>query len=100
MARSSNYAEQDIDVENSGNTVSLEINARTEVRIEIDGESGNEFEFQVRRPGGSWITGVNSYTGSANYSDTRSEPAHEVRIKCTSGTSNANDTATITLIAS
>jgi hypothetical protein len=101
MARSAAVTEETIDVENSGNAVSLRINGRTEVRLNIDGETGNEFQFDVRRIGGSWIQNVgSSYTASANYDDSRTEPAPELRVRCSSGTSNANDSATITIMAS
>lgn len=102
MARSAAVAEESIDVENSGNDVALKIGGRTQLFIRINGETGNEFEVDVRRTGGSWIQNVgSSFTGSANYTEeSRTVAAQEVRIRCSSGTSNGGDSATITLMAS
>jgi hypothetical protein len=102
MARSPAVVEQDIDVENSGNAVSLDIGGRTELFININGETGNEYQVDVRRTGGSWIQNVgSSFTGSANYTtESRTVAAQEVRLRCSSGSGGSGDTATITLMAS
>jgi len=102
MARSVAWAEETIDVENSGNAVSLDIGGRTQVFFHVDGTAGNEYQIDVRRTGGAWIQNVGSaFTGSADYTKLASTlPAQEVRLRCSSGTGGGGDTATITLMAS
>jgi hypothetical protein len=102
MARSPAVVEEEIETTSSGNAVSLDIAGRTELFINVNGNSGNEFQVDVRRTGGSWIQNVgSSFTGSANYTtESRTVAAQEVRLRCSSGSGGSSDTATITLMAS
>ena len=92
--------EESIDIETAGNAVSLRILSHSVVDIHVRGDAAADYEVDVRRNGGSWIQGVRSgYSGSADYDDVLETGTDEIRIRCSSGTASAGDTATITLMA-
>ena len=93
--------EETVDIEGSGNAVSLRLLGNNIVDIHVRGDAAADYEVDVRRNGGGWIQGVRSgYSGSANYDDVLETGAEELRLRCTSGTGAAGDSATITLMAS
>lgn len=93
--------EETIDIETAGNAVALRLLANTIVDVYIRGDAAADYAVDVRRNGGDWIQDVRStYSGSANYDDVLETGAEELRIRCTSGTATAGDSATITLMAS
>lgn len=92
--------EETIDVEAAGNAASLRLLGATVVDVHVRGEAAADYQVDVRTNGGTWIQGVRSdYTGSADYDDVLETGADELRIRCSSGTASAGDTATITLMA-
>jgi len=94
-------AEETIDIETSGNAVALRVLGSNIVDVHIRGDAAADYEVDVRRNGGSWLQDVRSgYTGSADYDDVLETGAEEIRIRCSSGTTTADDSATITLMAS
>jgi len=93
--------EKTIDIETSGEVVSLDLLGHSIVSVHIQGDGAAEYEWDVRRNGGDWIQGVReAYTGSASYNDVVETGAEEVRLRCSSGTGGADDQATITIMAS
>jgi len=93
--------EESIDIESSGNAVSLDLKGHTIVDLHIRGAAAASYEVDVRINKGSWINGVRSgYSGSADYDDVLETGADEIRIRCSSGTGTADQQATITLMAS
>lgn len=92
--------EETIDIETSGGTVALRLLGNAIADVHIRGDNAADYEVDVRRNGGDWIQAVRSgYTGSADYDDVLETGAEELRIRCSSGTATAGDTATITLMA-
>lgn len=96
----SQVAEETIDIENPGESVSVRMLSATIVSVHIRGDATAEYQWDVRRVRGSWIQNAGSeYTGQSNYDDIFETGAQEVRIRCSTGTSGAGDQATITLMA-
>jgi hypothetical protein len=92
--------EETIDIETAGNAVALRLLGNTIVDVHVQGDATADYAVDVRRNGGDWIQDVRSgYSGSANYDDVLETGADELRVRCTSGTATANDSATITLMA-
>lgn len=93
--------EETIDIETAGNAVALRLLDASIVDVHIRGDAAADYEVDVRRNGGDWLQGVfSTYSGSANYDDVLETGAEEIRIRCSSGTATAGDSATITLMAS
>lgn len=93
--------EEAIDIETAGNAVNLRLLDNNIVDLHIRGDAAADYEIDVRRNGGNWIQGVRSgYSGSADYDDVLETGADELRVRCSSGTGTAGDSATITLMAS
>ena len=92
--------EETIDIETAGNAVTLRLLGATIASVHIQGDAAAEYQWDVRKNGGDWIQNVGSeYTGSADYNDVVETGAQEVRVRCSSGTGTADQTATITLMA-
>ncbi|GAB6863209.1 hypothetical protein ACFR97_10245 [Haloplanus litoreus] len=92
--------EETLDIENTGSAASLLLKGATLIGIHVRGDATASYAIDVRKRGGSWIQDITSgYSGSANYDDVIEQPAHELRVRCSSGTANAGDQATVTLIA-
>lgn len=97
MARSAN---ETIDIENAGNAVSVEMGGATIVSLHIRGDAAASYQWDAKPRGGNWIQNVGSeYTGSADYDDVFETGVEEVRIRCSSGTASAGDSADIYLSA-
>lgn len=93
--------EETIDIETSGNAVTLRLQGHTIVDVHIRGDAAADYAVDVRRKGGAWIQGVRSgYSGSADYDAVLETGADEIRIRCISGTASAGDLGKITLMAS
>ncbi len=93
--------EETIDIEASGATVDLRLLGANIVDVHIRGDGAADYAVDVRTNGGSWVQGVRSgYSGSADYDDVLESGAEELRIRCTSGTGTAGNSATVTLMAS
>lgn len=93
--------EETIDIEAAGNAVALRLLDNNIVDVHVRGDAAADYAVDVRRNGGNWIQGVRSgYSGSADYDDVLETGADEIRIRCSSGTATAGDSATITLMAS
>ena len=92
--------QETIDIENSGNSVSLDTKGHTIVDVHIRGDSTADYAVDVKSRDGSYVEAVTSgYSGSADYDDVLERGAKYVRIRCTSGTGSAGDQATISLFA-
>lgn len=93
--------EETIDIENPGNAVSLRLLGASIVDIHIQGDAAADYAIDVRKNGGGWIQeAYPGYSGSASYDDVLETGAEELRIRCTSGTGTADDSATVTLMGS
>lgn len=93
--------EETIDIENPGNAVTLRLLGASIVDIHIQGDAAADYAIDVRKNGGGWIQEAHpGYSGSANYDDVLETGAEELRIRCTSGTGTADDSATVTLMGS
>jgi hypothetical protein len=93
--------EESIDIQNAGNAVALRLLGADTVDVHIRGDDTADYAVDVRTNGGDWIENVRStYSGSADYDDVLKTGADELRLRCTSGTATAGDTATVTLMAS
>ena len=93
--------EETVDIETAGGTVALRLLANNIVDVHIRGDNAADYEVDVRPNGGNWIQNVRSgYSGSANYDDVLETGAAELRVRCASGTGTADDSATVTLMAS
>jgi hypothetical protein len=91
---------KEIDIENNGNAVELLTMGAPNVTVVIRGDNTADYEWDVADADGNWLQGVGAgYSGSSDYDDVRTTGADSVRVRCSSGTNNANDTATITLHA-
>lgn len=100
MSDSPQVAEETIDIENSGGTVAVRMLGATIVSMYIDGEAVAEYQWDVRKRGGSWIQDVGpEYTGQSDYDDVLETGAEEVRVRCSSGSGGAGDSAAITIMA-
>jgi hypothetical protein len=92
--------EETIDIETAGNAVTLRLQGHDTISLVIRGDNSAGYEVDVKQRDGTWKQGVGaSYTGSSDYDDVRNSGADKIRVRCSSGTNNANDTATITLMA-
>ena len=93
--------EETVDIENAGSTAPFRVLGADTVSVHIRGDAAADYAVDVRRNGGEWIQDIKSgYSGSADYDDVLTTGAEELRIRCTSGTGTAGDSATITLMAS
>ena len=93
--------EETIDIETSGNDVSLRLQGKSIVSLAIRGDGTATYQVDARTRGGSWIQSVSSeYSGSADYDDVLETGVTELRIRCSTGTGTGGDQATITLMAS
>jgi len=91
--------EETIDIENSGNTVSLKLQGADTLTLIIEGDGAADYEFDARIRQGEWRENIgSSYSGSSDYDDVRDSGADEIRVRCSSGTASAGDQAAITLM--
>lgn len=97
----SNATEQSIDIETSGNAVSLLLAGRTVVSFDIDGDAAASYQIDARKDGGTWKNdvGPKTYSGSSNYDDVLETGAEEIRIRCSSGTGTPGDSADMLISA-
>lgn len=92
--------EETIDIENSGNDVTLDLRGHATVSVHIRGDAPADYDIDVATRRGSWINGGGqSYSSSSDYDDVISTGATRIRVRCTSGTAGSGDSATITLMA-
>jgi hypothetical protein len=93
--------EETIDIENAGNTVELDMMGATLFSVAIRGDGTAEYVLDAKLTRGStWLEDVDStYSGAADYDDVVQTGMPKVRVRCTSGTTNPGDTATVTLSA-
>jgi hypothetical protein len=93
-------AEEQIDIENAGGSVSIRMLGATTASVHIRGDAAADYQLDVRRRGGNWIKNANTeYTGSADYNDVIETGVQEIRIRCSTGTGNVDDTANVLLSA-
>lgn len=89
-----------IDIENSGGSIQLDTKGHVIVDLSIRGDAAADYAVDVKSRDGSWVQDVTAgYTGSADYDDVLERGAKYVRVRCTSGTATAGDSATISLFA-
>lgn len=100
MGKSNANTSETIDIENSGNSVTLELNGRTVVSFFINGDSAATYNVDARIVGGTWRQDVGqTYSGSSNHDDAFDTGAEEIRIRCSSGSGTPGDSATIDIMA-
>jgi len=92
--------EETIDIENAGNAVAVEMAGATIVSVHIRGDATAQYQWDAKPRGGSWIQNIGTeYTGSADYDDIFETGVERVRIRCSTGSGGAGDTADIYLSA-
>jgi hypothetical protein len=92
--------EETIDIENSGNTVSLRLKGADTLTLIVKGDGAADYEFDARIRQGAWRENIgSSYSAVFDYDDVRDSGADEIRVRCSSGTTSPGDQATITLMA-
>lgn len=95
-------AEETIDIENSGNTVSVVMAGAEIVSLHIRGDAAAEYQWDAKPRGSDWSSFQDvgpEYTGQSDYDDVLETGAEEVRIRCSAGSGGADDTADIYLSA-
>lgn len=91
-------ANETIDIEDPGSTVEVDMAGATIVSMHIRGDGTAEFKWDAKPRRGTWIQDIGpEYTGSADYDDVLESGVERVRIRCTTGTGSAGDTADIYL---
>lgn len=89
-----------IDIETSGTTLPISVGGHTVLDLVIRGDGVADYAIDIREEGGSWVQNVGpTYTGASAYDDTLQFGAPELRIRCTTGTGTAGDSAEILLAA-
>lgn len=90
-----------IDIENAGNTASVRMAGATVLSLSIRGDGTAEFVLDARlSKNDDWVQDIfSTYAGAADYDDVVETGMPEVRVRCTSGSGVANDTATVRLAA-
>lgn len=90
-----------IDVESAGGTASLRNPGNSYYDISIDGDDVAEYVVEERARGeDSWRRAdARDFTGSADYDISTESDRLWIRVRCTGGTGNAGDQATIRLSA-
>jgi len=88
-----------IDIENSGNSVQLDTKGHTITDLHVRSDGAADYALDVKDRDGTWVKNVVTYTGSANYDDVLERGARYVRLRCTTGTATAGDSATISLFS-
>ena len=89
-----------IDIETAGNTVEVETLGATVLSLAIRGDGSASYAIDAKLTrGGTWIQDVDTYTGSADYDATITTGYPKLRVRCTSGTTTAGDSADVTLSA-
>lgn len=92
---------ESIDIETSGGTVTLDLLGRSTLSVHIRGDGAADYALDVRdSQNGTWIEGVNTFTGSADYDSVIETGVSEVRLRCTTGTATAGQSADVLLSAS
>lgn len=94
-------AKETIDIENAGATVEVKMMGSETLSLSVRGDAAAEYVLDARLDGeDSWTQDVDqTYSGSADYDDTVTTGYPEVRLRCTSGTATAGDSATVKLAA-
>ena len=89
-----------IDIQTSGQTVSVNVEGRTTLEIAIRGDAAADYALEGREsPSAAWVRLPTTYAGSADYDDTQTVGWHQMQVVCTSGTATVDDTATVILCA-
>lgn len=93
--------EQTIDIETAGNSVVLRMHGATLFSLAIRGDGTAEYVLDAKLTrSDTWIQDVDStYSGASDYDDVIQTGMPYVRVRCTTGTATAGDTATVTLSA-
>jgi hypothetical protein len=100
MSKSSTTVSETIDIETSGNAVSITLEGRTTVSMAVRGDGPAEYQWDARETGGTWKRDVGKeYTGQSDYNDVLETGAQEVRLRCSTGTGTPGDEADILLMA-
>lgn len=90
-----------IDIETAGATAEVKMHGATTLSLSVRGDAAADYAIDARLDeNDSWTQGVGAtYSGAADYDDTDELGWPEVRIRCTSGTATAGDSATVKLAA-
>jgi len=91
--------QESINIETDGNSVVLDTKGHTTADVAIRGAAAADYALDVKSRDGSWVQDVATYTGSTDYDAVLERGAKYLRIRCTSGTATADDSATISLLA-
>lgn len=92
--------EETIDIETAGNSAELRMLGATVFSLAIRGDATAEYALDAKLTrSDTWIEGLETFTGSADYDDTLTTGYPVVRVRCTTGTATVDDTATVTLSA-
>lgn len=89
-----------IDIETSGGSVECTIGGRTIVEVAIRGDGSADYVVEGREDKqASWVTTPVSFGGSADHDDTLETAWDQIRVRCTTGTGAAGDSAEVVLCA-
>jgi len=98
MSRSSAAVEETIGIETAGNSASLELQGRDTVTIHITEDAAADYVIDGRIRGGTWKQDLGpTYSGGGPHADTFDIAVEEIRVRCSTGTATAGDSATITV---
>ena len=94
-------AKETIDIESAGATAAVYMGGADILSLHVRGDGTAEYVLDARLDGDdNWTEDVDqTYSGASDYDDVVRTGMPEVRVRCTSGTGTANDTATIKLAA-
>lgn len=90
-----------IDIEATGATAEVSMQGATLLSLSIRGDGTASYVLDARLDGDDdWTEDVDqTYSGAAEYDDVVRTGMPEVRVRCTSGTGTADDTAVVKLAA-
>lgn len=88
-----------IDIENAGETVTVQMRGATVLSLSIRGDGTAEYVVDARLDGqDTWTMDVGrTYAGASEYDDVLETGVSEVRVRCTTGTGGGGDGAEIKL---
>lgn len=93
--------ETTIDIETAGGTAEVRMHGATILSLAIRGDAAADYVIDAKLSRSSnWISDVDAtYSANADYNDVIETGYPHIRVRCTTGTATAGDSATITLSA-
>jgi hypothetical protein len=90
-----------LDIENAGATATVKMAGADLLSLSVRGDGTASYVLDARLGrDDTWVQDIAStYSGASDYDDVVRTGMPEIRIRCTSGTANAGDQATVRLAA-